>query len=266
MIDLHLHSRYSDGEHSPGELVSMARIRGMRLIALTDHDTLTGLREAKSAADDAGIKFIPGIELSARENGIDCHILGYGIDPDDCELIRVCDELAKQRGLREARIFAYLQNSGAFLDSDKVYCHAPRGRAGRAHFALALVDAGYTRSISEAFDKYLSTPKFFKIDRPKPSAGDCIALIQSAGGFASLAHPELLKIDTPAFEALLAKLKGYGLEGLECYHSAHTPKQAEYYLAMAKKHRLIVTEGSDFHGEKLKPGVQIGDCTSIATK
>jgi len=238
----------------------------MRLISLTDHDTVAGLHEAESAAEQAGVRFIPGIELSASEDGIDCHILGYGIAPDHRELILVCGELARQRGLRETRIFDHLKNLGAELDAERVYCQVPQGRAGRSHFALALVDAGYVRSIDEAFDKYLSTPEFLKIDRPKPSARDCIVLIQSAGGFASLAHPGLLKMDKPAFEALLARLKSHGLEGLECYHSAHTPNQVEYYLAGAKKYQLIVTEGSDFHGEKLKPGVQIGSYAAATRK
>ena len=238
----------------------MARALGMRLISLTDHDTVAGLHEAESAAEQAGVRFIPGIELSASEDGIDCHILGYGIAPDHRELILVCGELARQRGLRETRIFDYLQNSGVELEASQVYRHTPPGRAGRSHFALALVHAGYAESVSAAFDLYLATPEFSKIDRPKIALDACTALIQNAGGFASLAHPGFLKMPPSEFESFLARLTDAGIRGLECHYSAHTPEETKYYLAQAKKHRLIITRGSDFHGEKLKPGVKIGNC------
>ena len=258
MVDLHLHSFYSDGQHSPTELVFMAKARGMSLISLTDHDTVSGIHEAKSAAQDLEIGFIPGIEFSAKDGDINCHILGYGIDPDNPVLNAACYEFRRQRKLREARIFDYLQDFGIALCKEQVYRYTPFGRAGRSHFAQAMVQAGYANSIGEAFEKYLGAPAFSKIDRPKLPAEECIRIIRDAGGFAALAHPGLLKMGSAEFEGFLVRLADAGLEGLECFYSEHTKNQAEYYQALARIHRLIVTEGSDFHGENLKPNVHIG--------
>jgi predicted metal-dependent phosphoesterase TrpH len=258
LIDLHLHTNKSDGQYSPRELVGLAAGKGVSLMAITDHDTTDGVAEGAEAAREAGIGFIPGIEISVKGNR-ELHILGYCIDCGNAELLRMNAEFARLRMLREERIHKYLAEKGVPVAREKVRGYTAGNIVGRPHFARALVDAGYAADLRDAFVKYLASHEFYAIERPKPTPAAGIGTIRAAGGVAVLAHPVSLRLPAHGLDALLAELVNDGLRGLECYYSSHSPEQTELYLSLARKHGLAVTGGSDFHGECVKRDVAIGE-------
>lgn len=259
MLDLHTHSTASDGQYTPTELVHLAAQKGVTVLALTDHDTTAGLAEAEQAAAECGIHFIPGIELDTKYPGIrgNFHMLGYGIDPQHPALAAQCAGFAEQRVQRANRIFSYLESYGIHLDRDKVFAYAGSGVIARPHFARVMLESGYVSSIQKAFDRYLDTPQFQTIDRPKPHPKEAIQMIRQAGGIPVLAHPYQLKLRENSLPALLEELKNDGLGGLECYYSTHTAQQTKDLLALANVYGLYITGGSDFHGEKIKPQIAL---------
>ncbi|MDR3240361.1 MAG: PHP domain-containing protein [Clostridiales bacterium] len=258
MIDLHMHSTESDGQYKPSELVLMAKKKNLSYIALTDHDTIAGLYECELYARENGIRFLRGIEISVKGNR-ELHILGYGVDPESQSLLMLCDEFVKQRGLRAQRILDYLDAKGVHITLEQVMRHSSSGSVGRPHVAQALVEVRAVTTVREAFELYLGTPEFDKIERPKPEPGKGISAILNSGGIAILAHPALLKIDNATLEKLVYQLVvDAGLGGIECYYSTHTKEQTEYYLSLAKKFGLVVSGGSDFHGEKVKANIALG--------
>lgn len=259
MIDLHTHSTASDGQYTPAQVVELAQKAGVTTLALTDHDTTAGLAEAQAAAQRLGLTFFPGLELDCRYPGIggNFHMLGYGIDPTHPALADFCQNFAQQRRERAERIFTYLAERGMPLDRAAVE-EKVTGVIGRPHFARAMVEAGYVADTREAFDKYLDTEDFQRIDRPKPHPQEAIDRIRQAGGVAVLAHPNQLKLGERPLKSLLEELKEYGLAGVECYYSTHTPDQTAHYLTLAAELDLLVSAGSDFHGEQVKAGIAIG--------
>jgi predicted metal-dependent phosphoesterase TrpH len=257
LIDLHLHTNKSDGQYSPRELVGLAAKKGVSLMAITDHDTIDGIAEGAEAAREAGIGFIPGIEISVKGHK-ELHILGYYIDCENAELLRMNGEFLRLRRLREDRIHKYLADKGASVSRETVRGYAVGGMVGRPHFARALVEAGYAADVKDAFIKYLASHEFYAIERPKPTPAVGIATIRAAGGVAVLAHPIALRMSERELDDLLADLVRDGLRGMECYYSSHSLEHVEMYLALAEKHGLAVTGGSDFHGERVKQDVEIG--------
>ena len=189
------------------------------------------------------------------------HVLGYYIDYTYPGLIEACENFIRLREQRESRIFEYLRQKSVPLEEKLVRRHMPQGVAGRPHFAIAMVEAGYVATVQEAFDIYLGTPEFDRVERTKPTAKEGINMILEAGGVPVLAHPAMLGLDDKKLEALIASLVSDGLKGIECYYSTHTPKQTEQYLKYAERFGLIVTCGSDFHGNN-KPGIDIGSGTT----
>ena len=264
MIDLHIHTNASDGQYSPAEVVRMATLKGAACIAITDHDTVDGLDEARRTAKEVGIVCIPGIEISVQGNR-ELHILGYFIDYVHHGLVEACDNFTRLREQRKGRIFEYLSQKGVLLTEEQLRRQVRHDAVGRPHFAQAMLEAGYVSSVQEAYDRYLGIPEFDSVERAKPAARDGLQMIIAAGGIPVLAHPALLKLDDESLNALIAGLADFGLKGLECYYSKHTPEQIEKYLRYAEKYGLLATAGSDFHGENNKPGVDIGDCGQILT-
>lgn len=254
--DLHVHSTASDGQYSPAQLVRLAEERGIEVLALTDHDTLDGLREAGEAGRACGLRVVRGVELSAREHK-NLHILGYGFREEADGLERLCAELRAGRAERKYRIAAFLREKGAEISLEEVEALAGGEVIGRPHFARAMVRRGYVGSTKEAFDRYLDTEEYQRIERVKPEAAVCVERIKAAGGRAALAHPYQLGYADEALEELVGGLRERGLDAIECYYPRHTPEQQAFYLRLAGKYNLYVTGGSDFHGEAVKPDIQL---------
>ncbi len=248
-VDLHLHTRFSDGTYTPAELAAQARRQGFAAVALTDHDTVEGCGPTALACQAAGIEFVPGTELTAQQDGNEIHILGYYIDIGHPGLLL---EIGKFQAVRQNRIremVSRLNGLNVPLHSDAVFelanCRAP----GRPHVARALVEAGLCGSLDEAFERFLKRNRPAWVPKFKMTVRRAIALIHNAGGVAVMAHPGLNRSD----EVIPAMVEA-GLDGIECFHTKHSPAAAEHYLELADQYHLLVTGGSDCHGSsKGKP-------------
>lgn len=256
IADLHTHSTASDGQYTPTELVRMGKERGLDILALTDHDTLDGLDEAVRAGKDCGLRVLRGIELSAKEYD-NLHILGYGFAADSPALMEICGKLREGRENHRYYIIDFLHRKGVDISLEEVEELAGDAVLGRPHFAQVMVRRGYVASTREAFDRYLDTEEYRQVKRFKPDARTCVEAIKSSGGKVSLAHPYQVGLDDEGLETLVRQLAGYGLDAIECFYPKHTPEQWELYLRLAEKYGLHVTGGSDFHGERVKPEVQL---------
>ena len=255
LVDLHMHSTASDGQYTPTELVELAKQHGLEAISITDHDTVDGLAEALQAGMRMGLKVIPGIELCAREYPT-FHILGYGISSESPRLAALCREMKEGRDSRKYRLISFLRDKGIEISIEEVEAAAGGGIIGRPHFAQVMAAKGCVSSVKEAFELYLDTEEFHqRVERSKPSAGECLQSIREAGGMASLAHPNQLGLDDSQLEFLVKRLAGMGLEAIECHYPKHTQAQTAFYLELAYKYSLHVTGGSDFHGGRVKPEI-----------
>lgn len=249
--DLHMHSTASDGQYTPEEVVRLAAAAGTELMALTDHDTADGVPRALGEAHRLGLSLIPGVEM-----GCSCglcrevHILGYGVDPAHEAFVRHCSEKAMRREARAAAMIGKLNEVGVAIRMEDVRAMA-QGVISRTHIARALVDAGYASSASAAFDKYLKPGKCGYVPRPAFSVAEAIALIEETGGIAVLAHPMELGMSDGNMESLIHEWKTQGLTGMEIYHPSTGNQHLSFLLGLAEREGLIVTGGSDFHGERV---------------
>ena len=275
-VDLHTHSTASDGGLAPADLVAAADHQHLAALALTDHDTLSGLDEARAAARAApDLTFIAGIEVSARFDGGTMHMLGLGIDPADEGLAALCRTLQQARDERNPLILAKLRGMGIEITDDDVAQVAGQLHAGqdcavtsRVHIAETLRRMGRAESIVDAFDRYIGAGRPAHVHKWRPPAGDVIAAIDRAGGLGVLAHPSQLNCANRAqLERIVRDLRGRGLAGIEAYHSNHTPEQTRRYLDLARGLGLGVSGGSDFHGparldvQLARPRVPVGALT-----
>lgn len=257
LCDLHTHTTASDGQYTPAELAGLAKSRGLSVLAVTDHDTIAGVNEAQRAGSALGLTVIRGVELSAKDYS-NCHILGYGFRDGDTELSRLCERFRAGRDERKYKIVDFLREKGVELDLSEVEGIAGGEVIARPHFAQVMVKRGYVSTNREAFDRYLDTEEFRqKVKRFKADAKTCVEAIQAAGGKVSLAHPYQMGLEDGELDELVGRLKGWGLDAIECYYPKHSPEQQSFYLRLAEKYRLHQTGGSDFHGEKVKPDVEL---------
>jgi len=257
MIDLHLHSTFSDGSLSPEQLVHEARKANLAAIALTDHDSVSGVELFLAACAREKIRGLPGVEISVDYPHGTIHILGYFIDYHSMELNAHIEKLKAGRAARNADILKKINNLGMALTMAEVAAFAGEGNVGRLHFAQALVARGYVGSNQEAFDRYLAKGKsgYVERDRLKPRGG--VEMIVKAGGLAALAHPFTIELAPPALEKLVGELAQVGLQGIEVYYPQHNPNLVRRYLALAQRFNLVATGGTDFHG-KAMPDIKIG--------
>lgn len=257
LCDLHTHTAASDGQYAPAQLVKLAKERGLLVLAVTDHDTVSGVDEAIQAGKSCGLRVVRGVELSAKEHH-NFHILGYGFQDGDTELARLCEKFRAGRDERKYKIVEFLRGKGVDIDLSEVESLAGGEVIARPHFAQVLVRHGYVSTNREAFDRYLDTPEFReKVKRFKADARTCVEAIKAAGGKVSLAHPYQMGLPDDALDALVCQLTGWGLDAIECFYPKYTPEQQEFYLYLAEKYHLRRTGGSDFHGEKVKPDIQL---------
>ena len=242
-VDLHTHTKYSDGTLTPTALVEYAKKVSLDALAITDHDTVDGINEAAIAAD--GLEIIPGVELSACEGNSDVHILGYYIYTSHAELLENLHKFRSARYQRAQRIVDKLNQLGISLVFDDVLrcVGEDTGSIGRPHVAQALIDNGFVATIDEAFHRYLGHHAPAYIPKWKITATDAIRLIRNAGGLAVLAHPSSLRRDE-----LIPSFVTAGLGGLEAIYPGHSETVQRYYTQIAGKHGLVVTGGTDYHG------------------
>lgn len=274
MMDLHVHTVYSDGTLTPEEVIILAKSNGVKLLSITDHDGIDGLSEGIEQGIKHGVKVIPGIELSTGGDlGAYVHLLGYNFDLEDAPLKKALKEIREKRKERNDKLLKALNGMGYKLTREDLYNSLGRGRGthyiGKPVFAMALKNKGYIGTPKEAFKEgqFLRSEEIKKIHREKITTQEGLNLIRGAGGIPVLAHP--MKISYLAtenegshlqrIERLIARLKAAGLEGMECYYSKHLLYETERLVEIADKHGLLVTAGSDFHGPQLDTQIQIGD-------
>lgn len=262
-IDLHIHSTASDGTFSPTEIVNNAvKIAGKGnpiVIALTDHDTTSGIEEFQTAAlaHQPQLTAISGIEISTNYHGIELHILGYNIDPRNKTLIDKLKIYRKSRDGRNEKIIKKLNEHGFKISAEELQPEKSGEAIGRPHIARLLMKKNYVTSVQEAFDKYLAEGKCCYVERIMPTPQEAIQLIQNSGGFPVLAHIMLYKkLDAAHKEKLVYELKEAGLFGIEAYYNTYTPAEQEYVISLAKQWGLSLTGGTDFHGQN-KPHISL---------
>lgn len=257
MVDLHMHSTFSDGSDTPEELVSRAVAAGLKAVALTDHDNVRGVPAFLEACRHHGIAGFSGVEISAEVPAGTLHLLGYGIDPRHAELLRNLARMLDGRAWRNEQILKKLNTVGLALTHDEIAAYAGEDVVGRPHFAQAMIARGYVASAQQAFDDYLAKGKPAYVDRFRlaPEAG--IALIRAAGGWPVLAHPFTWEARPAALERRVAALKEAGLGGIEAYYPEHSVEQTMDCLRLAKRLGLVVTGGTDYHGAS-KPELKLG--------
>ena len=258
MIDLHTHTTASDGEKSPEELIDLSLSKNLSAIAITDHDTISGLKPAFEYSKNKNIIFVPGMELEADVDKGQMHILGLFIDFENKELNNVLDRI-KQGRIHRNNLFIQEFNKMGFEITLEDLQKVSGGKIiGKPHFAKVFLQKNYIKTKNEIFDNYFNKPPLSDIKKTRYSPEFLIKLIKKANGIAVLAHPQSLKLDDKELEIKLTELISYGLDGLECYHSKQTPEQMHTFKALAKKLNLLVTKGSDYHGPIIKPEVELG--------
>ncbi len=254
LVDLHLHTRYSDGAFTPGELVRAATTKGLAAIAVTDHDTLEGVAETKRAGEAAGLEVIAGVEITARVEQQEIHLLGYFFS-DDWQASTLVVALKHAQQIREERARQFvgrLNDLGIPVAMEDVLACSDRGTVGRPHVAEALVRRKVVKSVEEAFERFLKRGKPAFVERYRMEAAEAIGHVTRAGGVAVLAHPGLNRVD-----AKIREMRDQGLRGLEVWHTKHTKSQTEHYRVLAEELGLVATGGSDCHGP-LRGGPIIG--------
>jgi predicted metal-dependent phosphoesterase TrpH len=256
-VDLHVHSTVSDGTQTPSALVAIAAEQGITAMALTDHDTLDGVPEARAAADQAGIELIPGVELSIEYDG-GMHLIVLWTEPGPGPLQDRLAGLRHHRDERNTAILEALRQHGMDIGPEELMERAGEGSAGRPHIAALMVDKGYVTDIATAFDAWLGRGRAAYVLRDRLDAETAIGLALETGGVPILAHPHTLGITGAAeMAALLDELKGYGLVGLEALYSSYHRHEREGYADLARRFGLVPTGGSDYHGA-FKPGLELG--------
>ena len=248
-VDLHLHTTASDGVMSPSEIVRYAKTKGLKAIAITDHDTIEGLEEGLSEGERIGFEVIPGIEISAEHSPGSMHLLGYLFDIDHPLLKERLAYLQKARAERNPKIVEKLNRLGIEVSYEEVVKVSGGGQVGRPHFAQVLIDKGYVRSFQEAFERFLKKGAPAYVEKIRFSAREALHFIKEAGGVVVLAHPKTLGLNGYSeLESLLLQLVEDGLRGLEVYYPEHSVLEVSQYKALAERCGLVTTGGTDYHG------------------
>ncbi|MDL1968317.1 MAG: PHP domain-containing protein [Deltaproteobacteria bacterium] len=262
-IDLHIHSTASDGTFSPSEILALARDFNLAAIAITDHDTINGSKEALGIGIPPSLKFLTGVEISASlppsfPNSGSLHILGYSINIDAPLLNKTLGMLQEARKNRNPRIVDRLNSFGIDLSMNELLSEVGDAQLGRPHIARLMVKKGYVESIKEAFDKYLGKGKPAYVDKYRVDCFRAIEVILDAGGIPVIAHPFLLNIgNIEDIEELVITLKARGLKGIEVYYPEHSQDNIAKLEDIANRYELLMTGGTDFHGS-LKPEIKMG--------
>lgn len=253
----------SDGTLSPVEIVELAAKKGLRAIAITDHDTFAGVESAQIAGLRVGLEVLSGIELSVKHKNRNLHILGYLFDPESKHFIDALKKVQDGREERNGKIITKLKDLGLNVTLDEVTEISDCGQIGRPHIAQLLVKKNYVRSMDEAFDRYLGINGQAYISRYLFSPYEAIELIKNSGGLSVLAHPLSIYNSCENFESTIEKLKAMGLDGIEAYYPTHSKKFRLELIALATEKNMIVTGGSDYHGD-IRPGTTLAGGKNVS--
>lgn len=256
-VDLHTHSTCSDGTFTPKELIGYGKAKGLKAIALTDHDTLAGIQEAMYYGEKYEIEVVPGIEISTEYENNELHIVGLFVSDGNSEFVSVLENLRKSRENRNIEMVEKLNEIGVNIKYSDVLKHTEGAIATRAHIAREIIAKGYATSNNEVFDKYIGKDKPAYVKRKVLPWQDTLYLISNCGGLPILAHPLLYKISVRRLEMIVSDLASHGLVGIEAYYSTHSPSEVKYVKSLAQKNELELSGGSDFHGSN-KPNLDLG--------
>ncbi len=257
MIDLHMHSLFSDGTHTPEELIEYAGQAELTAVALTDHDTVRGISRFLSAAKNHAITAIAGVEVSASYAPGEMHVLGYMVEYKDTFFESQLEWIRSARNARNEEVLHKLHKHSMPLRWEEIRACAGEGVIGRPHFARAMVERGYVRNTKEAFSQWLARGCPAYARRRTVSPAEALEIIRDAGGLPVLAHPFTLNANRPDMRRLIGNLKDDGLKGIEVYYPKHTAEQTREYLKLASDFDLVPTGGTDFHGG-LTPDLKMG--------
>ncbi|HMS64001.1 MAG TPA: PHP domain-containing protein [Ignavibacteria bacterium] len=242
--DLHTHTKYSDGNFSPHQLIDLAVKCGLSVISITDHDNVNGLTEARDYGKKKGIQVIPGVEISADLNGQEIHILGYFVDHENTKFREFLASLRQNRIVRNEKIVKKLNDLGSTIQFESIMGKVGSDTSiGRPHIAMELNDEGFVKNYYEAFIKYIGDGKPAFIKKPNPSSADVIKVINEVGGLSFIAHP-----GKTVRNEILIELINNGLDGIEVIHPSHSRDDIKYFSSVAAEHFLLTSGGSDFHG------------------
>ena len=253
LVDLHIHTDHSDGRQTPVEVVDAGLSLGLKAMAITDHDVVSGSIEATRYARDKNIEIVTGIELSASEAGEDIHMLGYFIDPANEALVKTLQKFRRIRRERGKKMVDRLAKIGIHIDYDDIVRKAGKAALGRPHLAEALFEGDHVSTYNDAFRKYLGLHGPVYVPKAKLTPREAIALIHDAGGLAVMAHPALTNEDDK-----IEELAAAGMDGIEIFHPTHNAAARKRYRRIAEKLGLVLTGGSDSHNRKGRYG-DIGD-------
>ncbi len=254
--DFHLHSTASDGIHSPRWVMETAAARGVRVLALTDHDTTGGLAEARAAADRLGLRLIPGMELSTDYGSADVHLLGYGFDIQSRPLQEFLAWQRQGRLGRVEKMVAILRDNGMPIEVSRVFEIAGDATVGRPHVARALVEAGHVATVKDAFDLWLGNGQPADVPREKLSPAEAVRLVHDNGGVVSIAHAVFIGED---YAEVVEQLAAWGADAIETYYKNYPPEVIEFHAAIAARLGLAMSGGSDYHGLGNPDDREIGD-------
>ena len=258
MIDLHAHTTFSDGEYTPEELIDIAIKNNITALAITDHDTVDGVKSALKYAENKNILIVPGIEFDTNYEAGQMHILGLFLDYKNKNLNEKLDFVREEREIRNKKFIKIFNDMGFSITEEELKAITPGRVIGKPHFARVFINKGYIKNKDEMFDDYFNKLPELKIRKVTYDPKTVISLIKESSGLAILAHPQSLKLGNDELYEKLKELKSYGLDGMECYHSRQTLEQMKDFRKMADELNLLVSKGSDYHGPIVKPGIELG--------
>ncbi|MFC1585544.1 PHP domain-containing protein [Fibrobacterota bacterium] len=244
-IDLHVHSKYSDGDFEVNEIIDICLQRDLKAVAITDHDTIDGFNDGKEYAEESGLELVPGVEISAYYDGSEIHILGYLFDPTNLNLNMKLSELQQKRKTRAKKIVQKLNSHGIDISMERVFEKVKGTSIGRPHIAAVMLEEEYISTFSEAFEKHLSSENIKEFETEKLTPIEAMDMIKQAGGVTAMAHPAETNRDD-----LIEPLVQAGLSGIETYCNGADRSTVSRYRNIAKKFNLIFCGGSDFHNDK----------------
>ena len=255
--DLHAHTIFSDGTFTPEELVAEAKKKGLSAVALTDHNTVSGLPRFLAAAEGSGVEAVPGVEFSTDYRDVELHILALFVKPEHYAVITdLLEDAARRKEQSNIDLVAALRQAGYALDYDRIKGKTPNGQVNRAHIAAELLELGYVESVQAAFKQLLSPKHGYYVPPMRIGSYEAIRFIKSLGAVAVLAHP-FLNLDEAGLRAFLPEAVACGLDGMETVYSKYTPEQTALPMSIAAEFGLKCSGGSDFHGAN-KPDIALG--------